>query len=53
MIQQKNNTTIFHLYSEAANTQWFVKRFEKRREEGDDAPTTFLCRLTAGEKRFT
>jgi hypothetical protein len=43
--------TIFHLYSEAPNTQWFVKRFEEKLKEarGDDAPSTFLGRLTAGE----
>ena len=52
MIQQKNNTTIFHLYSEAMNTQWFCED-EKKLKSWDGAPSTFYCRLTAGEKRFT
>jgi hypothetical protein len=53
MIQQKNNTTIFHLYSVTKNTRHgFVKRFVEELG-GGVAPSTFLGVLTAGEKRFT
>jgi hypothetical protein len=50
MIQQKQDTTIFHLYSKAANTQMTCELLMKKKIEGVDvSPSILCCQLPAGE----